>query len=710
MEAGNDNECVEVEDDLSSNNLTAVPSAVLEEQIVVKLLLDFNDIDILPDNFGGLQALRYFSAVGNNLCLLPESFGDLQNLEELHLNENSLTRLPDSICKLNKLRIIKLTGNQLEFLPQEFGEITNLQVLHCDENRLKCLPKTFGILENLYELEIGANSIKCLSDGFGMLKALQVLNLSSNNLETLPDSFGNLCNLVTLDMSANRIKQLPTHFSSCHSLQKLYFDCNLLLGLPEWISDLKNIIEFSVKDNQFQGQALPDQFPHNCQKLKHLNMSGNFMSELPADLGAMKSVEFIHLGSVIGELERRNFQNGNWLAEIPSSICDLVNLRELYVDENQITDLPENFGDLVSLEILDMGQNLLHVLPDSFGQLRSLRVCMISKNHLKWLPSSFGDLSALEDLRLDDNELSELPQSFSKLIQLKTLDLFSNRLTEVPEALRHLTNLIRLDIDSNDFHVPLSEIPLITKETRYATRDPALKDNWRGRIRQDLTHLKNVVMVKTENGSEEGFDSPPDDLPFSSDVLERAAMRSMSIWKSHKDTSTRRRPARIKSAKLRHYSNSPGSEGEDSGKDGCWEDTDSGTDYDNNQGTDDDDDDDEYEPPLIVQPKMWSGYKAPEPPAGSHAIVESFFEETENWDEEIEENVQQCGTFNAPIMDVDPLKIYYPPVENGPFTFAPNDIHEQDYIKRPQKYAVEDSQFDNCDSDETEELNVNPVF
>lgn len=54
--------------------------------------------------------------------------------------------------------------------------------------------------------------------------------------------------------------------------------------------------------------------------------------------------------------------------------------------------------------------------------------------------------------------------------------------------------------------------------------------------------------------------------------------------------------------------------------------------------------------------------------------------------------------------------MFYPPVENGLFTFVPCDIHERSYIKKPGKYSVMDGQFENCDNDSSEELHVDPIF
>lgn len=54
--------------------------------------------------------------------------------------------------------------------------------------------------------------------------------------------------------------------------------------------------------------------------------------------------------------------------------------------------------------------------------------------------------------------------------------------------------------------------------------------------------------------------------------------------------------------------------------------------------------------------------------------------------------------------------MYYPPEDNGAFTFAPFDMHEEAYVKQHRTYSTEDGQFENCVHDSSEELNIDPVF
>ncbi|KAL4239434.1 hypothetical protein ACF0H5_000249 [Mactra antiquata] len=703
------------EEDLSSRSLTELSQHVLQNKHLVKLFVDYNNVESLPDDFGkSLTSLKVFSVIGNDLKHLPDSFGKLSKLEEAYFNENGLINLPDSICELNNLIVLKLTGNQLEMLPDNFGNISKLQVLLCDENKLQCLPKTFGLLEALEELELGFNKIQNLSDGCGNLKSLKILNFYNNQLSALPDSFGNLPNLRMLDLSRNRLKHLPNNFNSSRTLEKLYINRNILEILPSWINDLPNCIELSIKDNHLQEEPLLDSFSLKCSKLKHLNMSGNSMLRLPDTLGELHELEELYLGSVIGELERRNFQNGNWLVKLPMSVCFMSNLRVLNVEENQLNELPNNFGDLISLEILELGQNMLHTLPDSFGNLRSLRICTLSKNLINWLPSNFGELSSLEDLRLDNNELAELPESFCKLSSLKTLDLFSNRLTEIPSALQHLKNLVRLDMECNDIQLPLCDIPQIVTRSNYPERDPNLANDWKGRPRQDIT---NLVIKKQENvDGIDDFEPPAPDLNYNENCLMMAMKRSMSIWKSHADceSDVRRKPSSLRKSSRKQYDSALSGNDDDDYDDNYDNGVDdgSGTDYDNVDDEDSNDDDDEnFEPPLFIKQTEWSGTGLTKSSQDGNTETQSFaqgmLEQTECWDDEIDDVYDQFADANTS-QNIETFT--YEPELNGEFFFGPFDIHQQHYVKKPMKYDVDNDQFDNCDADDTCDINVDPVF
>ncbi len=344
----------------ASMNLTSLPSSIYDTQEAQEMYFDYNDISELSADFCcSFARLTKLSIMGNDLEHLPDAWHHMISLKEIYLNENLLKGLPQSITKLTRLHILSVVGNQISRLPSDVGELVELTTFMAEENKLIALPDSFCLLKNLTIAELGNNCLPTLPWIFGHLRNLQVLNLNANKLTDLPDSFGNLPSLRELDLSENDLQCLPRKFRSAHLLTKFYADANLIQDLPSWIGNMPEIVEFSIKDNKLKDGPLPEPFGTVSQKLCILDMGGNFMLELPETLGCLSSLEYVHFGSVIDEIERRNFQNGNWLYVLPRNFGQLTLLREAHLDENQLHELPDSFGDLINLEWLDLGECIM---------------------------------------------------------------------------------------------------------------------------------------------------------------------------------------------------------------------------------------------------------------------------------------------------------------------------------------------------------------
>ena len=302
--------------------------------------------------------MRKLSLIGNELTNLPSNIDELTNLSELYLNENDITAFPENFCKLVSLRILNVVGNKLKRLPDSFGSLFMLKHIIAEENNLVCLPSSFCDLINLEVLELNTNKLSDLPYNFGRLAKLKVLNISQNKIqEFLPETFGKLKHVEVLDISNNYIKFLPEEFASHKRLRKFYCDCNLVQVLPEWVGDMPEIVEFRMSDNKLQAAPIPETFGKVSKKLKVFHFGGNFIARLPDSICDLECVEYFHIGSVIDEIERRAFQNGNWIPQLPQDIGRLRNLKRMRLDENQLTELPDSFGDLVSLEFFDIGES-----------------------------------------------------------------------------------------------------------------------------------------------------------------------------------------------------------------------------------------------------------------------------------------------------------------------------------------------------------------
>ncbi|KAL9956290.1 hypothetical protein ACROYT_G037750 [Oculina patagonica] len=537
----------EINLELSSLDLDTLPCEILSETLrhVTALNLDYNDLKFLPKEISVLCSLKVLSATGNQLQELPDTMQELGNLESLHLNENSLRELPMFLSRFQHLKILDAIGNEIESWGEGLGE--SLLELRLDENNLSKLPSSFSCMKNLKVLELGDNNITSLPEDVGLLSKLEIFNLSHNKLSHLPASVGELPSLKIFDLSGNNIENLPEKFQSAEVIENIFVDKNYLKVLPSWFGSLCSIENLGIADNQLLGSPLPDSFGNVAGKtLKSLDLSANNISKLPDTMGELKKLEKLQLGSTICELERRAFQNGNWLLTLPSSFGWMVNLQKLHLDENQLVELPESFGSLVNLEWVDFGQNRLQSLPPSFCSLARLWYLQLSQNYLKTLPDNFGNLTSLIELRLNNNYLTELPSSFANLTNLQTLDLFHNELSKIPKELLSLKNLLRLDLDKNKFKLKAAKVPKLTKQVKYPEKDPNLKENWRGKMREDYIEPDEVktiqILNEVDEDSEDDTDKDDDDYDddddeqetsFSEAALEFAMKRSLSIWKSH---------------------------------------------------------------------------------------------------------------------------------------------------------------------------------
>lgn len=84
------------------------------------LPLGFDEASHLPNElFPGLSELRRLILNNNDISLLPSSIAQLVSLEVLELEDNRLNVLPWQIGTMTNLRVLKLDGNPLSKVPQD---------------------------------------------------------------------------------------------------------------------------------------------------------------------------------------------------------------------------------------------------------------------------------------------------------------------------------------------------------------------------------------------------------------------------------------------------------------------------------------------------------------------------------------------------------------------------------------------------------------
>ncbi|XP_058204533.1 disease resistance protein RGA2-like [Rhododendron vialii] len=145
-----------------------------------------------------------------------------------------------------------------------------------------------------------------------------------------------------------------------------------------------------------------------------------------ASFRSLRVLEGLGLPENIGKLKLLRYISTNASADLPNSLCMLLNLQYLDLSESNVYRLPEDFCKLISLRFLALTTSLTRLPKQGIGRLTSLRTLFFYNCfNLESLGEGIEHLSCLRDLVL---------QSCSKLVSL-------------PAGFRHLTSLECLDID-----------------------------------------------------------------------------------------------------------------------------------------------------------------------------------------------------------------------------------------------------------------------
>lgn len=143
------------------------------------------------------------------------------------------------------------------------------------------------------------------------------------------------------------------------------------------------------------------------------------------------------------------------LTDFPEEILDLADTLEvLDLSGNRLSELPADFGRLHKLRILFCSNNLFTVLPAVLGRCPLLEMVGFKANQIATIPPASLN-THLRWLILTDNCIAELPPQIGKCARMQKLMLAGNRLTHLPVQLSHCTNLELLRISANQ----LTELP-----------------------------------------------------------------------------------------------------------------------------------------------------------------------------------------------------------------------------------------------------------
>lgn len=332
---------------------------------VEKLVLDYNHLSVLPDQFENMKSLQYLSIIRNNL-----------------------TGLPNSLCKLKSLRTLDVHLNNIGKINENIWYLSNLEVLNLASNLLESFPDPPEHMLNQYSTPVIMEKVK------------------STNTESDDDAF-------LSDEAEDDITELPGKFNVMIKSRRMSENGSFSLLMDKQKRTLAaSLTELCLCDNKLSDSVFST--ISLFRNLKCLNLSYNDIFEIPS--GYLSS--FTRL--------RTLFLSGNFLSSLPVEDMDeLKDIKTLHLNGNRFGTLPAELSKLTQLTSLDVGCNQLKY---NIGNVPYDWNWCYNKS-LRFLNFSGNKRLEIKPQQSIDEETGEKLDSFLSLKDLRTLGLMDVTIT-----------------------------------------------------------------------------------------------------------------------------------------------------------------------------------------------------------------------------------------------------------------------------------------
>jgi len=142
--------------------------------------------------------------------------------------------------------------------------------------------------------------------------------------------------------------------------------------------------------------------------------------------------------------------SGNELAELPADLPRLRRLKVIFASNNRFTRLPDVLGRCEALEMVGFKANQIVDVPATALPPR-LRWLILTDNRIATLPDELGRRPRLQKVALAGNRLRALPATLAACKRLELLRISANRLDGLPDWLLELPRLTWLAYGGNPF-------------------------------------------------------------------------------------------------------------------------------------------------------------------------------------------------------------------------------------------------------------------
>ncbi|KAF8015642.1 hypothetical protein BT93_H1228 [Corymbia citriodora subsp. variegata] len=375
-----------------------------------------NDLTLLPETTSTC-APRHIDPNIFDPCQDPHvnKFGGLNHPKRLDRHFNSITgEVPSFLGNLVQLKSLSLLSGKI---PSSLGKLIQLTNVDLSFNQFHgAIPSMIFQLQDLQRLNLNSNNLSgtVKLDWFSEVESLQVLGLSSNKLSLIVET------TISNDYYALGL-------GSCN-----------LNGFPEFLQYQTHLFFLDLSYNNISGHV-PEWFLTVSTKyLRHLNLSGNFLTSFAQDPIIFKWEELVvadlrfnelqgsipippsNMCNLSSTLEVMSLQSNNFIGKIPYLNGNSCALIMIDLSCNKLHGpLPRSLCNCDNLEFLNFGNNqIMDVFPSWLGSLRNLKVLILRYNRFHGHIGEAADgidFLALQIIDLSQNIFSgSLPSGYFK--------------------------------------------------------------------------------------------------------------------------------------------------------------------------------------------------------------------------------------------------------------------------------------------------------
>ncbi|KAL7268125.1 cysteinyl-tRNA synthetase [Rhizina undulata] len=385
---------------LSNAKIAAIAETLFEKMPnLEKLLLDRNHIVSFPPQVGTLKKLEHLSCYSNEIASLPKEIGQLTELRYLDLHCNNLKTLPGEIWQLTSLMSLNLSSNILKEFPKPIVNPSTPSIIHENASTI-----TLNKGEDVGKAGDPTGSRRPSQASIGLL-----------SVGGSPGGGGRKGSLGTIQGPGGRKTPVQSKASSEGStvMPPASFRKDSAAS-----SRIQNSFAVSLKYLYLADNRLADEVFEEISllsELRLLNISYNDLYDIPSRaLSRMPYLSVLYL-------------SGNELTSLPAEDLEHIsNLKVLHLNGNKFMTLPAELGKVRKLLVLDVGSNSLKYNISNWPYDWNWNWNL----DLKYLNLSGNKRLEIKPNRNDPNSTRERSiTDFSQLLKLRVLGLMDVTLT-----------------------------------------------------------------------------------------------------------------------------------------------------------------------------------------------------------------------------------------------------------------------------------------